>query len=91
VWESDLSFIAHPTDLTVEENLAGWTQALAEDPARREVITTVRGVPALTREPTVDTPSALIWLESGLELSFYSPTHTVDQLRQLADQLTYGA
>jgi hypothetical protein len=89
VWGTDLRFYIHPApDLIEAELVAGWTSAAQTQPDFGS-ITLVRGHTAVGVDGKgEEAPSSLSWMENNLLLQFVAPNHTLDQLRQLAEQIT---
>jgi hypothetical protein len=89
VWKSDLRFYAGESQLTEEETVAEWTVKVATDTKSDRVLTTARGHPAIAAEGDERRPSSLTFMENGLLLQFVAPNHSLEELRQFAEAISY--
>jgi hypothetical protein len=98
-WEGDLTLTVDPTlegydpknypmahGVIVVPDLIGDYQ---EEP--RWALRTVRERPAVGVDPTDDHYGMLSWSEDGIFFTFQSPRHTLEQLGDIAETISYGA
>lgn len=90
VWATDLRFYVNREKVTETAALQIWNTKLATEPEVGWALTSVRGHVAFGHDGQgEDNPSSLSWMENGLSLLFVSPSHTLGQLRSLAEAITY--
>lgn len=89
VWKTDLRMYVYVSDQTPRQALQQYQQQAAQDPGRW-TITTVRGHHAVGAdlagfEPT----SSLAFIDRGLDILIVSPSHTLEELRAIAEDIAY--
>lgn len=90
LWETDLRVYVYRTTRAEAEVVAMYHEKAAREP-ENWTLTSVRGHPALgaNLKGDVEPTSSLFFHEDGLQILVVSPSHTLDQLREIAEDIRY--
>lgn len=88
LWSSDLVFYVREWSETEGETVAAWTLKVEDEPDAGWVLVTTRNHMAVGRDGEGGgDKSSLTWVEGGFVLQFVSPSHTMQELKSVAETI----
>jgi hypothetical protein len=87
VWATDMRFYVSVPNITEDVASQEWKRKAAKE--RGSILLRVHGHTAIGQEGAKNGTSGLTWMAQGLALQFVSPSHGLEELKSLAEAITY--